>query len=205
MNSLLKYIVLICSFSIFCTQIRTVSHGINSPFMKIGEYFPTNIKRNDTSYLDAVKLVKEKIINETYSNSNEELSINQIIAYQMLVSGFKFKIYSLVRDINKTALYETEVFMGFNYINDNIENTVQKAIMSHQMKEIKHVELNEQKVLQIKQLIGSSNGNELIDMTINQIEGINNKYLVLYKVNQDDKLQSFLVVSENRNGELVSK
>ena len=42
-------------------------------------------------------------------------------------------------------------------------------------------------------------------MTINEIDGIDNKYLVLYKVNQDDKLKSFLVVSENKNGELISK
>ena len=60
-------------------------------------------------------------------------------------------------------------------------------------------------LLQIKNLIGSSNGNELINMTINEIDGIDNKYLVLYKVNQDDKLKSFLVVSENKNGELISK
>ena len=65
MNSLLKYIVLISLLCIISTQIGSFSHGINSPFMKIGEYFPTNIKRNDTSYLDAVKLVKETIINET--------------------------------------------------------------------------------------------------------------------------------------------
>ena len=95
--------------------------------------------------------------------------------------------------------------MGFHYINDKVENTVQKTIISHQMKEIKPVQLNDSKVLQIKNLIGSSNGNELINMTINEIDGIDNKYLVLYKVNQDDKLKSFLVVSENKNGELISK
>ena len=203
MNSLLKYIVLISLLCIISTQIGSFSHGINSPFMKIGEYFPTNIQRNDSSYLDAVSLVREKIVNDT--NSNDEISINQIIAYQMLVSGFKFKIYSLIRDVNKTEVYETEVFMGFHYINDKVENTVQKTIISHQMKKIKPVQLNDSKVLQIKNLIGSSNGNELINMTINEIDGIDNKYLVLYKVNQDDKLKSFLVVSENKNGELISK